>query len=236
MAGAGPTTGTLAGLWRRATALFRKTAERLSPGRTHRRDAGRFDDVLRLLERDARLKAELLDELREATRLGEGVLVNHSSQIDLAELLRSTTESLAVVGREQDVSLHVRCAAASVIILADPVNLTRAVSRLLASAIDSSAGGTTIDCELSVTADWTRLAIRTTGSEAAVARIPRGLDSVSPDPSVRNSAAWDQLGLAVVRASVHAAGGIVRVDRQDRQLTFTLSIPGDRRRTSRDQP
>jgi signal transduction histidine kinase len=150
--------------------------------------------------------------------LGKSAVVSRSTQIDLAELVRSTTEALSVVAHEQDIALRVRCAATSVVIFADAEDLTHVVSRLLACAISSSTRNTTVDCELSLSADWIQLVIRTAGSDAIFARIP----------SIPES--WEELGLATVRASVRRQGGIVRVESRERQLIFTLSLPGDRAR------
>lgn len=222
------TTDTLA-LWHQVKARLRKAVERLTSG-TGRRDPERFDEVLYLLERDARLKAELLDELREATRLSEIAPVHPSSQVDFAELVRSTTESLAVVAHEQGITLHVRCAATSIIISADAGELTHVVARLLASAVASSVRASTIRSELSLSVDWIRLVIRASVRDAVLTLIPQALESSSRDAPDVDSAAWEQLGLSAVRRLVERHGGIVRVEKQERELVFTLSIPGDRAR------
>jgi two-component system phosphate regulon sensor histidine kinase PhoR len=229
MSRVGRTSNALAALRRRLLALVRKTVEWLTVSRVRSRDAGRFEDVLHLLERDARLKAELHDELREATRLGEMAPVHGTSQIDFAELVRSATESLAVVAHERGVTLHVRCAATSVIISADAGELTHVVGHLLASAVASSTRASTIHSELSVSGDWTRLVIRASSSDALLAVLPPALESPSRHPRDLDAAAWEQLGLTTVRTLVARHGGIVRVENRDRQLIFTLSIPGDRR-------
>jgi signal transduction histidine kinase len=229
MARVGRTTGALAALGQRVKALLRMIVERLTSRSGEHRDAERFEDVLHLLERDARLKAELLGELREATRLGEIAPPHGSSQIDLAELVRSTAESLALVARQEGVTLQVSCAATSVIIAADAGELTHIVGHLLASAIASSTRATIIDIELSLSADWIRLVIRAAGSDAVLALIPRVLESSNRPASDLEAAVWEQLGLANVRTVVERQGGLVRVETYRRQLIFTLSIPGDRR-------
>jgi signal transduction histidine kinase len=228
MARVGRTTGALAALGQRVKALLRMIVERLTSRSGEHRDAERFEDVLDLLERDARLKAELLGELREATRLGAAT-PHGSSQIDLAELVRSTAESLALVARQEGVTLQVRCAATSVIIAADAGELTHVVGHLLASAIASSTRATIIGIELSVSGDWIRLVIRARGSDVVLALIPRVLESSNRPPSDLEAAVWEHLGLANVRTVVERHGGLVRVETYRRQLIFTLGIPGDRR-------
>lgn len=228
MARVGGETGALAALGRRLTALSRRLAARLAPRRIARREARRLDEVLRLLERDARLNADLLDELREATRLGEVAPVDGSSHVDLAALVRSATESLAVVASERGITLDIRCGATSIVISADAGDLTHVVGRLLASAVASSVRDSTIHGELSVNAHWTRLVVHVTVGDPALDAVPRTLDSSTRHPAGPDADAWERLGLTTVLTLVARYGGIVRVDRDARSLTYTLSIPGDR--------
>lgn len=197
-----------AALVQRLRLAAQATGKRLMmPLRTDARDLARFDDVFRVLERDARLNAEMLDELREAERLGE--TVQRSSRVDLVDLVRSTTEALAPVARERDVSLHTRCAAMSVIIPADPRDLTHVVSRLLACAIVSSERGGTVHAHLSLDAEQVRLVVRA---------------------HCRASADWNDLDLATVQSRVARHGGQMRAEIREpgREVVFTLSMPGHR--------
>jgi signal transduction histidine kinase len=227
MARAGP-TDRLAALGRRVTALLRKTVERFLVRRRAPADRGRIEDVLHLLERDARLKAELLDELREATRLGGGAPVHGSSQVDLAELVRSTAESLAIVARDQGVELRIRCAATSVVILNDAGALTHVVGRLFAGAIAASARGSTIESELMVSADWIRLVIRAVISDACASRLAPVLASPGLQQRTPEAAACNRLGLDTVRTLVERHGGRMSVATENGRLILTLSIPGER--------
>jgi len=185
-------------------------------------DAG-LHDVLDVLERDARLKGEMLDELREAARVGEGSALHRSSQVDLAELVRTTTESFGPVALERNVTLIARCAASSVVISADARDLTQIVSRLTACAIASSAAGGGVDCQLALDPDWVRLIVRVHAA-AGGGKVPTDFDALL----------W-KVELSAVRELVELHGGVLRVGFEDHRSgpMFTVMLPGDRTDESR---
>ena len=180
----------------------------------------RLHDVLDVLERDARLKGEMLDELREAARVGEGSPLHRSSQVDLAELVRATTESFVPLARERNATLTARCAASSIVISADARDLTLIVSRLIASAIAASGNGGRVDCEISLDPDSVSLIVRVRGATASGRGLP-------PDYS---ASLWKQFGLSEVRELVELHGGALRVGSEgDRSgVKVTVRLPGDR--------
>jgi signal transduction histidine kinase len=180
----------------------------------------RLYDVLDVLERDARLKGEMLDELREAARVGEGSPLHRSSQVDLAELVRATTESFVPLARERNATLTARCAASSVVISADARDLTLIVSRLIACAIAASGNGGRVDSEISLDPDSVSLIVHVHGATA----IGHGL------PDALRASLWKQFGLSEVRELVELHGGVLRAGSEgDRSGgIFTVRLPGDR--------
>ena len=184
----------------------------------HPVDVSRLEDVLEMLERDAWLKGEMLDELREASRVGEGSSLHRSSQVDLAELVRSTVESFVPLAREGDVTLTARCAASSIVISADAKDLTRIVGPLIACAIGSSGRGGRVDCQLSLDPDGISLVVRV--HEKVEPRTPIGLDA----------SLLAQFGLPSVQQLVDLHGGALRIGFEGLRSgpTFTVRLPGDR--------
>lgn len=217
----------LAARVQRLKAAVKTAYTRLASRRPKRVDASRLDDVLSIMERDAWLKGAMLDELREAVRVGEGRPFNRSSHVDLVELVRSTAESLEPVAREGDVTVRVKCAAASLVIAADAEDLTRIVGRVLACAIAASDRGSSVDCGLSLDADWIRLVVRVHAPDTA--SMPRAAGSAG-DRSEILASTWERLGLEAVRALVELHGGGVWVEIEDPRLDpiLTVRLPGDR--------
>jgi signal transduction histidine kinase len=201
----------IAALVLRVQAAVQTLGRRLAFRRQHPLDAGRFDGVLGMLERDAGLKERMLDELRDAARVG-GASLNGSPHADFADVLRSAAESLVPLAREAGITLHARCAATSLIIAADPKDLTHIVSRLLACAMTHCKRGGTIYCQLSLDADWVTLAIRLQASDVEAGSVPGILESQGASAPDRDAAAWARLGLTTVRRLVTSYGGTVRVE------------------------
>jgi len=178
----------------------------------------RLGDVLDMLERDARLKGEMLDELRQATRVGKGSTLHRSSQVDLAELVRTTTESFLSLARERHVALTARCAASSVVISADARDLTLIVSRVIAGAIASSPAGGRVDSQLSLDPDWVSLLVRVHAAEGS-AKVPTDFDALL----------W-QVELSAVRELTELYGGVLHVGFEGCRTgpMFSVRLPGDR--------
>jgi signal transduction histidine kinase len=190
-------------------------------------DSARFDDVLTMLERDAGLKGNMLDELREAAHVGRLPLYQ-SSHVDLAELVRSTIEALSPLAGERAIMLRAQCAASSVIIAADARDLTSIVGRLLSCAIAAGARGSTVDCQLSLDPNRVRLVARVDRSLDA-GPLARVFESSCDSRSKDDSSVWEHSGLATVRTLVELYGGIVRVDTRGpgRESIFAVTLPGN---------
>jgi K+-sensing histidine kinase KdpD len=227
MARSGHVANAFAGLRQWVRTVF-QTGERLTLRGRPRLGDGCFDEVLRMLERDAWLKDKMLDELREAERVGEGTVLRRTSQVDFAELIRSIAESLAPVARTKQVTVRVRCAATSVLIPSDAKDLTHVVGHVLACGIAACARQGVVDCQLFVDAHWVRLLVRAPVSDEGLAGLSHVLDSSSQANSERELADWDHLSLTTVRALVDLHGGNLRMEILDSHGIFTVTLPGVR--------
>jgi signal transduction histidine kinase len=207
-------------LLQRVKAMVQILRERFVPKRKRPVDDGRLGDVLEMLERDAWLTGEMLDELREASRVGERSPLHRASHVDLPELVRSTLESFAPLAREGEVTLTSRCAASSIIISADARDLTQIVGRLLACSIRSSGRGGRVDCQLSLDPDWICLVVRVHDTAGNGPRTPADFDA----------SRFTKFGLPAVRKLVDLHGGVFRVGFEGRRSSpiFTVLLPGDR--------
>ena len=183
-------------------------------------DAACLDEMLCILTRDARLKEAMLEELRGAARVCAPSRFHRSSSVDVAELIRSTTDALRPAAAHGGVTLLARCAATSVIVPGDAADVTHIVSRLLACAIASSACGDTVDCQLSVDGDWLMLNVT----------VHRRADDMASPANELETGAWTELGLATVRELVELHGGVldVEIDRRSCRQVFDVRLPGDR--------
>ena len=206
-------------LLQRLKAAVQTLRSRAAPKRKHSIGDTALNDVLDLLERNAWLTGGMLDELRETSRVVEGSPLHRSSQVDLAELVRSTAESFLPVAREEGVGLLVKCAASSIVISADAKDLTQIVGRLMACAIRSSERGGRIVCQLTLAPDWIHLFVRVEAGTGAAPGAHTDFDT----------SAWKQCGLAAVRKLVDLHGGVLRVgfEAGSSGPMFTVMLPGD---------
>ena len=118
--------------------------------RKKRVDGARLDEVLGILERNARLEADMLNELLEVACVRPTSRARTPSRVDLAELVRSMTDALRPLAEESGVQLHARGASTPVFVSGDAQDLTRVLGNLIANAIKFSERGGTVESRLSL--------------------------------------------------------------------------------------
>lgn len=195
-------------------------------------DSARLDEVLGILERNARLEADMLNELLEVACV-RGAARRRTSDVDLAELVRSMTDALRPLAEESGVELHARGAGAPVIVSADAQDLTRILGNLIANAIKFSEPGGTVESQLSLEECSVRLVVRDQGRGIRAGFLPHVFDTFRRErrKDTRTSDGIG-IGLATVRHLVRRHGGMVRAESAGpgQGATFTVMLPRPRGR------
>jgi signal transduction histidine kinase len=196
--------------------------------RKKRVDGARLDEVLGILERNARLEADMLNELLEVACVRPTSRARTPSRVDLAELVRSMTDALRPLAEESGVQLHARGAATPVFVSGDAQDLTRVLGNLIANAIKFSERGGTVESRLSLEKGSVRLVVRDQGRGIGARFLPYVFDSFRQEhrsqPGVPEGLG---IGLATVRHLVRRHGGVVRAQSggPGQGSTFTVMLP-----------
>jgi signal transduction histidine kinase len=196
-------------------------------------DSARLDEVLGILERNARLEAEMLNELLEVACVRGAAPLRRSSRVDLAELVRSMTDALRPLAEESGVRLQARGAGAPVIVSADAQDLTRILGNLIANAIKFSEPGGTVESHLSLEKCAVRLVVRDQGRGIRAGFLPHVFDTFRRERRDQTRASDGMgIGLATVRHLVRLHGGMVRAESAGpgQGATFTVMLPRPRAR------
>jgi len=175
---------------------------------------------------EAEKLATMVDDLFELSRIHAGTLQLSYHQIDLDDLVSDVLASTEALARERGVRLDGR-ATRPLAVRADPRELSRALTNLLANAIRHTPPGGRVS-----------VAARPDGEEALLTvadgcgGIPendlpyvfdlawRGTDARSPAPE-----SGAGLGLAIVRGVVAAHQGRVRVTNTEAGCCFEVRLP-----------
>jgi signal transduction histidine kinase len=176
---------------------------------------------------EAERLATMVDDLFELSRIQSGALQLTAAQIVLNDLVSDVLAGTEALARERGVLLDGR-ATGRLAIRADPRELSRALTNLLANAIRHTPPGGHVYVEASRQRDDALLTVADGCGGIPEADIPhvfdlawRGTDARSPAP---NSGAG--LGLAIVRGIVDAHQGSVGVVNTGVGCRFEMRLPG----------
>jgi signal transduction histidine kinase len=196
--------------------------------RKKRVDGARLDEVLGILERNARLEADMLNELLEVACVRRTSRTRAPSRVDLAELVRSMTDALRPLAEESGVQLEARGASAPVFVSGDARDLTRVLGNLIANAIKFSERGGTVESRLSLEKASVRLVVRDQGRGIGARFLPYVFDSFRQEHRSQSGMSGGLgIGLATVRQLVRRHGGVVRAQSggPGQGSTFTVMLP-----------
>jgi signal transduction histidine kinase len=203
---------------------LRAMAEALEDGMAT--DPGRYHRQIRA---EVERLAGMVDDLFELSRIQSGTLHLSSDQIALDDLVSDVLASTEALGRAHGVRLTGE-AEGSLVIRADPRELSRALGNLLINAIQHTPAGGSVHVLAKPQSGGTLLAV-TDGCggipDADLARVFemawRGTHARSP-----GSDGGAGLGLAIVRGIVEAHQGRVRVVNTQDGCRFEMWLPSNR--------
>jgi signal transduction histidine kinase len=175
---------------------------------------------------EAERLATMVDDLFELSRIQSGSLQLSSDQIALDDLVSDVLASTEALARERGVRLG-GSAARQLTVRADPRELSRALTNLLANAIRHTPPGGRVHVEARLECGNAVLAVADSCGGIPQADLPhvfdlawRGTDARSPAP---DSGAG--LGLAIVRGVAEAHHGSVRVANTGVGCRFEMRLP-----------
>jgi signal transduction histidine kinase len=175
---------------------------------------------------EAERLATMVDDLFELSRIQSGALRLSPDQIALGDLVSDVLASTEALAREHGVRLDGR-ATGQLAVRADPRELSRALTNLLANAIRHTPPGGCVHVEARPQDGDVLLAVADGCGGIPEADLPhvfdlawRGTDARSPAPG-----SGAGLGLAIVRGVVEAHRGSVRVMNTGDGCCFEMRLP-----------
>ena len=193
---------------------------------TERDDAARGRG-LQVIQRNARLQAELVDGLLDVTRVATGGLPLERETIEVGEAAAASVEAMRPLAEDRGVTVQLtvadRCR-----VSADPNRLQQIFSNLLSNALKFSEKGGRIDVRVARTPRWADVAFIDTGAGIPPEFLPHVFERFRQgDSSTTRRHGGLGLGLWLVRELVRAHGGTVTAASEGlgRGSTFTLRLP-----------
>jgi PAS domain S-box-containing protein len=187
-----------------------------------------LDQGLEVMERNARMQTQLIEDLLDIGRIRSGKMRLDVQPVDPVTFIDAALETVKLAAESKAIELHKRLDAAAGPITGDPNRLQQVIWNLLSNAIKFTGRHGRVDVLLARVESHVEVSVADTGVGIAPAFLPHVFDRFRPaDPSHTRTAMGLGLGLSIVKHLVEAHGGTVRVSSPGLGggATFTVSLP-----------
>ncbi|MGH7244761.1 MAG: PAS domain-containing protein [Phycisphaerales bacterium] len=183
---------------------------------------------LAVIERNARMQAQLVTDLLDMSRIISGKMRLDVQRVELPVVIDAAIESIRPAAEAKEVRIHSVLEPDSEGAYGDPARLQQVVWNLVSNAVKFTPKGGRVQVVLSRVNSHFELAVSDSGKGIDAAFLPHVFERFRQGDS---SAARDQgglgLGLAIVKQLVELHGGSVHVasEGKDKGSTFTVRLP-----------
>jgi CheY-like chemotaxis protein len=196
--------------------------------RNPRLDEAQKTHAVDVIERNARLQAQLINDLLDVSRIIAGKLEMERYAIDLVPVVQEAVEAIRGDVEAKALALGVGLDAATGEVLGDPMRLQQVVANLLSNAVKFTPVGGHIDVRLAREGVHARLSVSDSGEGIDPHVLPYVFEPFQQaDSTTTRTHQGLGLGLAIVRQLVEAHGGRVRAESagRGRGAMFVVDLP-----------
>jgi PAS domain S-box-containing protein len=194
---------------------------------------GRLNDqatrrALDTIERNARLQAQLIDDLLDVSRILRGKLGLNVRPTNLVPVIESALETVRLAAEAKQIQLQTRVHLTDSKILGDSTRLQQIVWNLLSNAVKFTPGGGQVEVILDSVDGCAQIQVSDTGKGISPAFLPYVFDYFrQEDGKTTRQFGGLGLGLAIVRYLTELHGGSVRAESpgEGQGSTFTVRLP-----------
>lgn len=191
-------------------------------------EPGTVNRALAIIERNAQVQAQLIEDLLDVTRMSRGALRIALTSVDLAPIVETAIATVQLAADAKGVVLRSHIEQSINPVLGDPHRLQQVVTNLLTNAVKFTPNGGSVDITLTVTDSSTvEIIVQDTGKGIEPEFLPRVFDRFAQ--ASLDSARKDGLGLglAISRHLVELHKGTIRAESAgvDQGATFTVTLP-----------
>ncbi|OLE55636.1 MAG: hypothetical protein AUG51_01460, partial [Acidobacteria bacterium 13_1_20CM_3_53_8] len=196
--------------------------------RSKQLDAVSAEHALEVIERNARIQKQIIDDLLDVSRIISGKLHLNVSRIDLAPVLLSAIDAVRLAADAKEIQIQTEFDNLGVTLLGDPDRLQQVVWNLLSNAVKFTPRGGRIEVQLGQNNSHAEIVVRDTGAGIDNDFQPFLFDRFrQADSSTTRLHGGLGLGLAIVRHLVELHGGTVEAtsDGEGKGAAFTVRLP-----------
>jgi len=183
---------------------------------------------LEVIERNARLQAQMIEDLLDMSRIISGKLRLDVQRIDLADVIRTAVETVEPAAAAKDIRLQLVLDPVAGPVSGDPNRLQQVFWNLLSNAIKFTGRGGRVQVLLERINSHLEVSVIDTGEGIEPAFLPHIFDRFrQADASTTRRHGGLGLGLAIVKQLVELHGGTIRAKSPGKTMgaTFIAALP-----------
>jgi signal transduction histidine kinase/CheY-like chemotaxis protein len=193
-----------------------------------RGDAQLLEQGLEVIERNARVQAQMISDILDMSRILSGKMRLDVQPVDLTSVIDNATEAVRHTADAKGVRIVKSIDRRDGVIDGDPDRLQQVVWNLLSNAIKFTPAGGTVRVELKSKSSAVEIRVSDTGQGFDPSFAPFLFDRFRQgDASTTRKAGGLGLGLAIVKQFVEIHGGTVKAESagEGQGATFTIELP-----------
>ncbi len=191
-------------------------------------DAAKMTHALKTIDRNAKLQAQLIDDLLDISRILRGKLALNVAPIDLNAVIGAALETVRLAAEAKSLHIETDFNPSVGLVMGDAGRLQQVVWNLLSNAVKFTPSGGQIKVELTQVGTNAQIQIKDTGKGIHPDFLPYVFEHFrQEDGATTRKFGGLGLGLAIARQIVEMHGGTIRAHSAGENLgaTFTVSLP-----------
>ncbi|MBD1911108.1 MULTISPECIES: PAS domain S-box protein [unclassified Leptolyngbya] len=196
--------------------------------RRKRLDATKTEQALETIERNAKLQAQLIEDLLDVSRILQGKMTLNIAPVNLVTTIEAALETVRLAAEAKRIQLQTTLNPVAGSILGDTNRLQQVFWNLLSNAVKFTQPGGHVSVKLEQTGMYAQIQIKDTGRGISADFLPYVFDYFrQEDGTTTRKFGGLGLGLAIVRQITELHGGTVSAESPGQNLgaTFTVRLP-----------
>jgi signal transduction histidine kinase/ActR/RegA family two-component response regulator len=192
------------------------------------RDNAQVLQAAEVIERNARVQTQIVDDLLDMSRIIAGKVRLEVQPVDLEKVIDAAMETVATAAEARGIVLEKEVQGAIAPVRGDPHRLQQVLWNLLSNAIKFTPREGRVTATLERHDDYVQVGVTDTGQGIAAEFLPHVFERFrQADSSTTRQHGGLGLGLSIVKQLVEMHGGSVRVHSEGAGLgsTFTVRLP-----------
>ncbi|WP_414571270.1 response regulator [Nostoc sp. CCY 9925] len=184
--------------------------------------------ALLTIERNAKLQAQLIEDLLDVSRILQGKLNLNMASVNLASTIEAAMETVRLAAEAKTIHIQMMLDPTVGRVLGDPARLQQVLWNLLANAVKFTATGGRVNVRLECVEAHAQITVSDTGKGIAADFLPHVFDYFCQgDNTTTRKFGGLGLGLAIARHLVEMHGGTIWVQSagEEQGATFTVRLP-----------